>query len=405
MRRSFRFLRFAGFALLLSTPLLQGARGMTGDKPKGTTEAPRPDAASALLLKPVTLPDPARNNMPAHRVLVPEGWALEGGLHRPPPAYHMIATMSDVTIKAPDGRGIRFFGPQEYGYADRTPLQPFTPHQGRPFMPLHNSLGDFWMRLFRMNPAVGVTNLRVIEEEVMEDATAVVRQQLAALYQSAAQENARLSMTGERKTFDAHVRRLVLQYEENGRKIEATIFATVRHAIYYFPDGSIRAAMWNLDGMYAVFGPVGTAYLNDPTLAAIVRSRQQLPDWQVAIETWYLMKNRQIVAQGQARIAAAARANATAKTSQSESVLDISFNGWKKRNAMNDAGQSRLVNSIHEQTTYANPGGTSVNLPSYYQNVYTDQLGNYVLHNDANYNINTDPAFNNVEWTRVEPAR
>jgi hypothetical protein len=393
-------------AILLSALTLAGGQGMAdeSDKPK-TTEAPGKGTNGALLLKPVTLPDPGRQNMPAHRVLVPDGWKLEGGLTAPPPSYHMLATLSDVTIKAPDGRGVRFFGPQEFGYADRTPLQPFTPYQGRPFMPLHQSLGDFWSRMFELNPAPGVTNLKVVEEEVMEEATEVVRKHLAPLYQSTAQENQQLSFSGEGKTFDVHVRRLVLQYDENGRDIEATIFASVRHSIYYYPDRSIRAAMWNLDNMYAVFGPVGTDYLSDPTLAAIVRSRQLLPEWQVAIETWYLMKNRQIVAEGQARIAAAARANVASKSSQTEDVLDISFNGWKKRNALNDAGQSRSVNAIREQTTYSNPVlGNTVNLPSYYQNVYTDQLGNYVLHNDANYEINTDPAFNNVEWTRIEPV-
>jgi hypothetical protein len=361
--------------------------------------------SGAVLMKPVTVPDPARSNMPAYRLLVPDGWTVEGGVSAVPSGYHMIPYLSDVTIQSPDKRGVRFWGINEFGYADGISLNPFTPYMGRPFMPPQQSLGDFWRLLFQINPAPGVTDLEIVAEEMLPEATQLVRQQLSALYQSTAQENASLAMSGERKTFDAHARQLVIRYKDEGTPVEATIFASVRHSMYFYPNGRIRAAMWNLDNMYAVFGPVGTDYLNDPLLAAVVRAREESPDWQVAVQQWYLMKNRQIVAEGQARIASAARSAAEARTTQSDDVLDISFNGWKKRNAMNDAGQSSTINSIHERTTYATPSGNSVNLPSFYQNVYTDQQGNYILHNDANYQINTDPAFNSRDWQRIEPAR
>lgn len=359
----------------------------------------------AVLLEPVTIPDPGRNGMPAYRLLVPDGWTLEGGVNAVPGGYHMIPYLSDVTIEAPDKRGVRFWGINEFGYADGIHLEPFTPYQGRPFMPPQQSLGDFWRLVFQLSPGPGITDLQIVSEEMLPEATQVLRQQLAGLYQSTGQENASLAMSGERKTFDAHVRQLVIRYRDEGKPVEATIFASVRHSIYFYPNGRIRAAMWNLDNMYAVFGPVGTDYLNDPVLAAIVRAREELPDWQVAVQQWYLMKNRQIVAEGRARIAAAARTAATVRTSQSEDLLDISFNGWKSRNAMSDAGHSSSINGIHERTTYSTSSGGNVNLPSYYQNVYTDRLGNYVLHNDANYQINTDPAFNSRDWQRIEPVR
>ena len=36
--------------------------------------------------------------------------------------------------------------------------------------------------------------------------------------------------------------------------------------------------------------------------------------------------------------------------------------------------------------------------------VYTDGQGRYLLHHDANYDPGTDPALNQVDWTRIEPA-
>jgi hypothetical protein len=289
--------------------------------------------------------------MPAMELLLPKGWEIEGGVQQAPPAYSMIPYMADITVKAPDKRAVRFYGILEFGYADGIQLQSFTPYQGRPFMPLFSSLGDFWKHLVRVAPHPDYTDVRIVKEERLPELTRMVQDQLSSLYRSAEQENMQLQMTGQRKSFDVHARKLVIQYKDKGVPVEATIFATVRHAIYYNPGGSIRAAMWNLDNMYAVAGPVGTDYLNDPVLAAIVRSKRNNPDWNATVQQWYLMKNRQIVREGRARIAAAARQAATVQTSKSDDILDMSFNSWKRRNEMNSAGHSSTINSIHEETT------------------------------------------------------
>lgn len=360
---------------------------------------------SPLLLKQVVIRDPGRGNMAAHQLLVPEGWKVEGGIQVPPPSYNMIPYLSDVTIKAPDKRGVRFWGINEYGYADNVNLRPFTPYEGRPYFRPQRSLGDFWLHIFELNPGEGITQLKVVSESELPELTELVRKQLASLYHSTEQENRQLAMSGMSMEFDVQGRRLVVRYLDAGTEVEATIFATVRHTAYRYANGQVKAGMWTLDNMYAAFGPAGTDYLNDPALCAIVRSRQELPEWQAAIQQTYLMMQQQIVARGRAAMAAAARQAAVSRQSQSEDVLDISFNGWKSRNAMSDAGHASDINAIHERTTYATPAGTTVNLPSYYQNVYADQQGNYLMHNDANYEVNTDPTFNSRNWERITPTQ
>ncbi|MCA8982101.1 MAG: hypothetical protein H6831_16015 [Planctomycetes bacterium] len=371
----------------------------------GPSAAALADPSHAILFEQHEITDPARGDMPAYRLLVPHGWKLEGGITPVAPAFSMIPTFSQVTVEAPDGRGAMFWSMLEFGCADGYDYPIYTPFEGRPFFPLQASLGDYWMLLFERAPAKGVTKMEVVSERELSAATKHVRKQYAAMYESTRQENAQLAGIGESMEFDAHARELVLRYTKDERRIEATVFAVWRRAIYRYPDGSIRRAMWNLDNMYAVFGPVGTNPRQDPVLAAIVRARRELPEWQVAIQRWYLERNQQIVAEGLANLAATARAQATTHATQSQDVLDISFQGWKSRNAAGDAGQASAVNGIHERTTYAEPGGTTIDLPSHYNNVYTDGLGGYVLHNDANYEINTDPAFNGREWQRIEPQR
>ncbi len=396
-----------------STP--PGAAASSGTtNPRTTAQAPTTAesldpageaGADAVLFEEVEISDPAREGRVAFRVLVPEGWEVEGGVTAIGPAYHMIPTISDVTVRAPDGRGVRFWGMLEYGYADGLQGQLMAPYEGRPYVPIPRSLGEHWRRMFDAFPAEGVTKLKIVSETVLPEATKELRQVLAPLYESTRREDAQLRPMGQSKEFEADARQLVIRYRDDGRPTEATIFATMRKAIYRNPGGSIGAAMWNLDHMYAVFGPVGTDLTRDPVLAAIVRSRRDDAGWQEAIQRWYLAKNQQIVAQGNAQIAAAARSAATSRTTQSQDVLDISFQGWKDRNAANSAGHSLAVNGIHERTSYVQPGGGTVDLPSHYSNVYTDGQGHYVLHDDANWQIQSDPNWNDRDWQRVEPER
>jgi hypothetical protein len=360
-------------------------------------------ASGAVLFEERVIKDPARGGMGAYRLLVPEGWEVEGGVDAIGTAYDMVPYFSQVTVRSPDGRGAVFWGMLEFGYSDGVNLPIFTPFQGRPFFPLQPSLGAYWQRTVEFSPAEGVTDFVVVSETVLPEATARVREQLAALYASTREENQQLAGIGESKEFDVEARQLVVRYKEHGVHIEATVFATMRRAIYRFADGSMRAAMWNLDHMYGVFAPVEHDALQDPVLAAVVRSRTELPEWQAAIQRWYMEKNQQIIAEGNAAIAAASRQAATVRATQSQDLLDISFQGWKDRSAANDAGHSNSINGIHERTTYVNPSGTTVDLPSHYSNVYTDGQGRYVLHDDANYLINTDPAFNARDWQRIDP--
>ncbi len=392
----------SGSADSSGAPGADGASAATTSDAAATRGAP---AGPALHLEEVVVRDPARRDMPAYRLLVPEGWELEGGVTPVGPGFHMLPLFSDVTVRAPDGRGARFWGLLEFGYADRVPLPLFAPYEGRPFFPIPDSLGSYWRQVFELSPAEGVTDLEVVSERVLKDATKHVREMLAPLAESTRQENRQLAMTGESKEFSVDARELVLRYLQDGEPVRATVFATFRQSIYRYPDGSIRAAMWNIDHMYAMFAPEGVDATTDPAIAAVVRSRREDPAWQQEIQRWYLAKNRQIVAEGNAKIAAAARAAATARTTQTQDVLDISFQGWKSRNAANDAGHASSVNAIHERTTYAQPGGTTVDLPSHYRNVYTDGQGHYVLHDDANWDIGADPAWNQRDWQRIEPVR
>ena len=349
-----------------------------------------------------TIKDEGRGGMAAYSIFVPAGWDAEGGF-QPVPGYPMLPYLGEYKVSAPDGRFASFTPFAEFGFSDYAQAQPFQPFQGRPWFRQPPSLGDFTVAVAQLTPSAPITNIQIVSEEVLEDATAYVRNNARSSYKGAQDYTAQYGYSGERYNYDIHVRKLVMKYDEGGRRMESTTFATIASNIIQFADGSVKSAMWSITNAYSVGAEDGIDYAADPTLAAIVRSNRINPQWAQAVALWYQNNGKRMVAE--ARAAAAAQSRATTRIQQSEDVLDISFNGWKNRNAITDAGQSSLVNSIHEQTTYATPGGGSVNLPSFYRNAYTDGQGNYVLTDDVNYNLNTDPAFNSRDWRQIDPVQ
>lgn len=348
--------------------------------------------------------DKGRGDFPAFRFLVPKGWAVTGGVSPSGPALHSIPYLSDIRIEAPDDRFVAFIPHIEFGYSDQIQLQPMQPYDGRLYYRQPASLGAFASQVLQLSPEQGITNFQVVSEDVMPQATESVRKFHARAYRDTENFNTREGpMAGQRQHYDIHVRKLVARYNKNGSPIEETTVAAISSTAFTFADGSVKAGMWSME-VFSVGGPAGSDYLIDPQLATILRSKRINPDWEYAIDQWYAGQRQKIIAEGAAKAALARKSWQNTRAQQSDDVLDISFKGWQKRTGMKDAGQANEVNMIHERTTYATPAGQNVNLPSYYRNVYTDGQGTFVLHNNSNYQINTDPVFNSRDWQRAQPV-
>ncbi|MCM8539593.1 MAG: hypothetical protein NE328_04910 [Lentisphaeraceae bacterium] len=353
-----------------------------------------------------TIRDEGRQNFPAYTILVPKGWELKGFVKAPNPSLFNIPHFSDIIIKAPDGRFVHYYPFMEFGYNDQAKGVPMKQaFDGRFYMRMPKSLGQFWTYLVSLSPNEPISNIQIVSEEVLKDATQYVQKIAQEQYQQANIYNQQSSIDQTRFVFDIQVRRLIVRYHYEGKEYEEVIFATWGHSTVWHPNGTVKAAMWNLNNMYSIGGAPGSGFLDDPVLATVVRSRKVNKDWAYAIDGFYKNRRGIIIKQGMAAIAASKNSWKNTAVSQSEDVLDISFKGWKKRNGMNDAGHSNSVNGVHERTTYSTPSGSQVNLPSYYQQVYTDGQGNYILHNDANYQINSDSNFNQRSWQQIQPVR
>ena len=149
---------------------------------------------------------------------------------------------------------------------------------------------------------------------------------------------------------------------------------------------------WGVEPNLCFRAPEGQLMQSLPLLTAIANSIGHTPQWV------------QMVNDHARKLRMAATFKPNVVQTASKSVGDILFEGWKDRDAITSNSQRRVVEGIHGVTTYQTDSG-QVQLPHGYDRVYTNQLGDYVMTNDALYQPNTDPSINSQQWQAVEPVR
>ncbi len=357
-----------------------------------------------VVMREHPLHDPGMNNIVASTVLVPEGWKLEGGIIRPSNQLYNMPVISDVTISAPDGRAVRFFPSLSFEFNHASPGQAMQPTPGgNLYLPLPESPGQWLMQMAQQNPDPTVNDLQLISEEGEPELTQQLRQQNAQLYQMVEQGNISSAPMGYGHQFDTQATKLVLAYQQDGKALEETILITWQYLIMIQQD-QVRAGTWSINLMRSFRGPAGTNYLTDPVLSAIVQSIRTNPAWAAEMQRYWQQLARIQQKGASDRLASQQDHNRKMQKINSD-INDIIVGGYKERSAASDRIQAQTVDSIREETPYTTPSGETVRLPSFYDQVYTDGNGTYILNNDAFYNPNTDSTVNNVNWDRIEAQR
>ncbi|MFY0712863.1 hypothetical protein J1D01_04240 [Seonamhaeicola sp. NFXS20] len=130
------------------------------------------------------------------------------------------------------------------------------------------------------------------------------------------------------------------------------------------------------------------------------------PQWVQTSNNYYSQKTKQSSEQHQQRMAAIraqSQYNRNIGNTYS-SINDSSFESWKRRNAMNDAGHSKTINNgIWERTTVTNPNTSQQYYVQGQDNHYwMNQNNEYIGTNNSLYNPNIDNSMNNQEWTQYD---
>lgn len=380
----------------------------------GCSDEPSPDSAiaptSATVFLEQTVTDPGMNHMAISTILVPEGWQLEGGAIRSNPGLFNMPVLIDVSITAPDGRGIHFLpslafefdvNQDQYGGGAPQKMQPLQ--SGSLYYPLPESPGEWIIDLASINPADDITRLKLVSEEDIPEITAALRKQNASRYQMTEQMNQTTASMGFGSEFDTQATQVVLEYDKGGRTIEETIVMTWLYDVG-ISQGRITRGSWNIISMQSLSGPKGTNYVEDPVLNAIFQSVRVNPSWTAEMNKYWVELANIKHKGNMAAIKSAAKISQIQADSANE-VSDIISKGWSERSASSDRIQAKTIDAIGEQTVYRTPTGDAVKLPSFYDKVYTDGDGRYLLHNDELYDPNRDPDLNDQNWEQVEAVR
>ena len=337
-------------------------------------------------------------------MLVPQGRTVKGGFTRPSSQLYNMPVVADVKISAPDGRAVHIFPSLNFESNHRSPGQPMQPTLGgNLYLPLPESPGQWLMQMVQRNPDPTISQLRLVAEEDVPELTQQLRQQSAQMFQTVEQGNATIASMGFGQAFDTQASKLVLSQQQHGMAIEETVIITWQYLVMA-QQGQATSGSWSINMMRSFRGSAGSDYLNDPVLAAVVRSVRVNPAWEAEMQRYWREIAR--IKQKGANDRRASWQTHNRKMQQTNSEInDIIVGGYRKRSAIQDQGRQRSIDAIREETPYTTPSGETVKLPSVYDHVYTDGIGTYILNNDRFYNPNRDPTVHAVNWGRIEPKR
>lgn len=398
-------------------PSNPAAATATSDKPTATQApakpapepAPTPNPASAntpTVFVQHKITDSKYNNMVATTVLYPENWKVDGGITRLPDAYYSVAFLADIKFTAPDGRAVHFFPTLSFefgGQGQGQSPQLFSPTgDGNMYYPLPESPGQWIMDLAKQQPDPTVSNLKLVSEEPEPALTKQLQQQSAQLYQMIQDGKYMAQQTGVGTAYDTQATVIVLRYTQDGIELEETILVAWNYFLNLW-NGQVTGGAWGVPLMVSMRGPVGSDYMMDPELMAIFHSVRPNPQWLQKQQAYWqeLARIRKKGADDRNRDWQIHNAKMQQINNETNAII---AGGHANRTAIRDAGHAKQMDSVREVTPYELPGGETVKIPDYYDNVHTDGAGRFILSNDMNYNPNRDLNLSG-SWTEVAPKQ
>lgn len=372
-----------------------------------TKREKRADAPRIVLTKH-TMKDPGTNNIESHSVLAPKDWKVEGGAWWSKQIYFNILPSRDIKITAPDGRRVHLapslaakdFVPSPQLNQPRP--KEFAADMGIPivYMPTSLEAWKHWMATWvlpRTYP--GLTDLRV-EATIVPELTTILKRNIEPTCNLHMQNNQFDASLGMRSFCDGAVLAFECNYTHEGRSWEELVMFGTSHMGFDSMTG--RQIWWGIDPSISYRAPTGKLEESLPLLKALGDSMRVTPQWmQKRAELQAQLNKIALKVARDANKAAMERSRIISQNNRE--INDIIVKGYEKRQAIKDRTHERVINTIRGTEDYVVPGTSEyVQLPAYYENVYTNSNGEYLLSNDHLYDPNTDPAVNSSQWNTME---
>ena len=381
-------------AVLLFIPV-SGCGGSSGEDGAGTKPGaarggdspPAGRAAAVERFKNFSYRDREGMGIEAFSMLIPADWQFSGGINWLLDNPGMPAT-ARFRVTAPDGSGeFEVFPNQPFFWSNNQMLLSTFPIGSRYFgNEVHPPLGPLQALKEIVLPRFrgDVRDLRIVSEENLPD----LAKELGA---GAAQSGVSTAAAG------ARVR---VEYTRGGTPVEEDIYAVVESVSFPIQSmyGITTNTNWYVDYIFSFKAPKGTLDSQAKTFQTIARSFRINPRWfskyNQLVEQLIQAQIRQIHNVGElSRI--------IARTS--DEISDISMQAYNNRQKVNDRIADNFSRYIRGVDDYYDPvAEKQVDLPSGYDNAWTNSLGEYVLSEDPSYNPNIG---SNLNWERIKKTQ
>lgn len=334
-----------------------------------------------MRLKPFVCSDPQGTGMDVFRMLLPEGWATQGGCRWLMDNPGMPATISFQAWNPKGLEGFEIFPNINLFWNPSAGL--FQPAGSRHFgaevrkpVGIKDAFRSFVLPRYRSQ----VSNLQVITEQPLPELPRLAKSEAPLVGGSAEGGKVRI------------------RYTWQNRQIEEEIYGVVE--VFRAPIasmfGSVEISIWYIDYLFSFRADAGRLDATADLFSVMITSFQTNPQWYAAFKTI-----AQSLAQQQIqRIRNIGEIGRTLAQSSSQ-MREQNLRDWYSRQDTYDRLATDWSRAIRDVDGFFDPHRQEVvELPSGYGHAWANNLGEYILTEDPNFNPNEG---SNLHWEPMQP--
>lgn len=363
--------QYCGSSLVWNTPAAAGP----------AAAEPGPQVVKGYQFKLVTVGDPEGTGLPVFRMLIPEGWRLQGGVRWLLDNPSMPATLACQVANPQGGEAFEILPNLNFTWrSGGTPVLGGKLFGAEVCQPV--TIRDAFRKFVLPRNRSAAKNLRILKEEPLPDLPRLARSEAA------------ISPIGR-----AEGGRVRVGYSWSGWQFEEEFYGVVEVFRTLVPTmfSMMDVTTWFIDYLFSFRASAGKLDAAADLFGIMLRSLKVNPEWYAAFKSI-----AQVLAQAQIQrihhIGQVGQIYAQAGREMREQNL----NDFYARQATYDRLSTDWSRAIRDVDGFYDPNrGETVELPAGYGHAWANNLGEYIVTESPSFNPNTG---SNQTWTPMDPA-
>ena len=342
-----------------------------------------PTMVRGIHLKPFVCSDPQGTGLDVFRMLIPAGWSTQGGCHWMLDNPGMPAVIAFQAWNPHGAEGFEILPNLNLIWNPMaTMMQPPGSHyfgaEVQPPVGIREAFRSYVIPRYRSQ----ATDLQLIAEEPLPELPRLVKSEAPLVGGSAEGGKVRICYTWQATRFEEEIYGVV----EVFRAPIASMF------------GPVEIFIWFIDYLFSFRAAVGKLDATADLFSVMITSFQSNPHWYAAFKTI-----TQSLAQQQIQhIRSIGEIGRTLALSGSQ-MREQNLQDWYSRQETYDRLATDWSRAIRDVDAFVDPHRQEVvELPSGYGHAWANNLGEYIITEDPNYNPNLS---SNLHWEPMQPQQ